>query len=145
MAASAQTYATHAKFVPLYHYVALPILLANILIALWGVVQGPGLSSVWGLAVAVALFLGALFGRVFALAAQDRVIRLEERLRMREILPADLQARIPEFTREQIIALRFASDEELPALAARVLRENLQKRDEIKKLVTHWRADTHQL
>lgn len=145
MAASTQTYATHAKFVPLFHYVALPILMVNVGIALWGVVQGPGLSSVWSLAVAIALFLGALFARVFALAAQDRVIRLEERLRMREILPAELQARIPEFTRDQIIALRFASDEELPALASRVLRENLQKRDEIKKLVTTWRADVHQL
>lgn len=145
MAASTQTYATHTKIVPLFHYVALPVLLLNILMAAWGVVQGPGLSSVWGLAVAIALFLGALFGRVFALAAQDRVIRLEERLRMRELLPADLQSRIPEFTRDQIIALRFASDDELPALAARVLRENLQKRAEIKKLVTHWRADVHQL
>jgi len=143
--ADTQTYATHRKFVPLFHYVVLPILLVNVGIAVWGVVRGPGLPSVWNLAMALALFLGVAFGRAFALAAQDRVIRLEERMRMRELLPPDLQARIPEITREQIIGLRFASDEELPELTARVLRENIQKRDEVKKLVTHWRADTHQL
>ncbi|MEZ5420568.1 MAG: DUF6526 family protein [Vicinamibacterales bacterium] len=143
--AQPQTYANHRKFVPLFHYVVLPILMVNIGLALWGVVQGPGLPSLWVLAMAIALFLGALFARVFALQAQDRVIRLEERLRMREILPADLQARIPEISREQIIGLRFASDEELPALTARVLGENIQKREEVKKLVRHWRADDHQL
>ena len=101
--------------------------------------------SVWGLLMAVALFLGALFARVFALAAQDRVIRLEERLRLRELLPQELKARIPEFTREQLIGLRFASDAELPELAAAVLRDRVQKRDQVKKLVKHWRADDHQL
>jgi hypothetical protein len=143
--AQPQTYANHRKFVPLFHYVALPILMVNVGLAIWGVVQAPGLPAIWGLAMAIALFLGALFARVFALQAQDRVIRLEERLRMREILPADLQARIPEISREQIIGLRFASDEELPALTARVLGENIQKREEVKKLVRHWRPDDHQL
>lgn len=143
--AQPQTYANHRKFVPLFHYVVLPILLVNLGLAVKGVVQGPGLPSVWALAMAVALLLGILFGRAFALQAQDRVIRLEERLRMRELLPADLEARIPEISREQIIGLRFASDEELPALTARVLGENIQKREEVKKLVTHWRADDHQL
>jgi hypothetical protein len=145
MADTTQTFATHRKFVPLFHYVTLPILLVNIGLALYGLVRSPGLPSVWGVALAVALFLGALFARVFALAAQDRVIRLEERLRMRELLPADLQPRIPEITREQLIGLRFASDGELAVLTARVLKDNIQKRDEVKKLVTQWRPDTHQL
>lgn len=145
MADTTQTFATHRKFVPLFHYVALPILLVNVGIALYGLVRTPDLPSAWGVAMAIALFLGALFARVFALAAQDRVIRLEERLRMRELLPADLQPRIAEISREQVIALRFASDAELPALAARVLKDNIQKRDEIKKLITQWRPDTHQL
>lgn len=145
MADTVQTYKNHAKFVPLFHYVALPILLGNILIAAYYAVRAPGLPAIWGLLMGVALFLGALFARVFALAAQDRVIRLEERLRMRELLPAELQPRINDFTRDQIIALRFASDAELPALAATVLRDNIQKRDDIKKMVTNWRADHHQL
>lgn len=145
MATIAQDYRTHRKFVPLFHYVALPILLVNVLVTAYGVVRAPGLMTGWTLAVAVAMFLAGLFARVFALGAQDRVIRLEERLRMREVLPQDLQNRIQEFSREQIIGLRFASDAELPALAARALADNLQKRDAIKKLVTHWRADDHQL
>ena len=106
MANTTQTYKTHAKFVPLFHYVALPILLVNILVSAYYAVRAPGLPSVWSLLMGVALFLGALFARVFALAAQDRVIRLEERMRMKELLPADLKGRIPEFTREQIIGLR---------------------------------------
>lgn len=145
MADTTQTYQTHRKTVPLFHFVTLPVLLGNILLMAYYVVQAPGLASVWGLLMGVALFLGALFARVFALAAQDRVIRLEERLRLRELLHDDLQTRIPEFTREQLIALRFASDAELPDLAAAVLRDNVQKRDQIKKLVKHWRADDHQL
>ena len=145
MANTTQTYKTHAKLVPLFHYVALPILLINILVSAYAVVRAPGLPSVWSLLMGVALFLGALFARVFALAAQDRVIRLEERMRMKELLPADLKGRIPEFTREQIIGLRFASDGELPELAATVLRDNIQKRDDVKKMVKNWRADDHQL
>jgi len=88
---------------------------------------------------------GALFGRVFALGAQDRVIRLEERLRLRQLLPQDLKARIHEFSRDQLIALRLASDGELPELAATVLRDNIQKRDQVKKQIKYWRADDHQL
>jgi hypothetical protein len=145
MAAPAQSYKTHRKFVPLFHFVTLPILLGNILVMAYAVVQAPGLPSVWALLMAVALFLGALFARVFALGAQDRVIRLEERLRMRELLPQESRGRINDFSREQVIGLRFASDAELPELAARVLRDDIQKRDAIKKMVTHWRADDHQL
>ncbi|MEZ5289601.1 MAG: DUF6526 family protein [Vicinamibacterales bacterium] len=143
--AETQTFATHRKFVPLFHYFTLPILIGNVLVAGYGVYLAPGGAAVWQLLVAVALFFGALFARVFALAAQDRVIRLEERLRMREVLPAALQPRIMDFTREQIIGLRFASDAELPDLAAAVLRDNVQKRDDVKKMVKSWRADTHQL
>ena len=95
--------------------------------------------------MAFAFIVTALFARVFALTAQDRVIRLEERLRMREILPAELKPRINEFTREQIIGLRFASDAELPELAATVLRDKIEKREPIKKMVKNWRPDDHQL
>lgn len=145
MADRAQTYATHRKFVPLFHYVLLPILLGNLLLALYYLVRAPGLPSVWAVAMGVALILSALFARVFALGAQDRVIRLEERMRMRELLPATLAPRVNEFTRDQLVALRFASDAELPELAAAVLTNDLRKRDDIKKMVKTWRADDHQL
>ena len=94
------------------------------------------------LLLAVALVIVYLFARAFALTVQDRVIRLEMRLRMREVLPADLLPRIPEFTRGQLVALRFASDAELPALARRVLDERLTDRKAIKQLVREWQADT---
>lgn len=145
MASAPQSFENHRKFVPLYHYATLPILIGNVLVASYYVVRAPGLPSVWALLMGVALFLGALFARVFSLAAQDRVIRLEERLRLQQLLPEPLRARIPEFTRDQLIALRFASDAELPTLAATVLQGNIQKRDEIKKMITSWRADDHQL
>ena len=146
MADTAQTYQTHRKFVP-----AVPLRGAadsarqRRLRHLRASSARRAVDSLWALAMAVALFLGALFGRVFALAAQDRVIRLEERLRLRELLAEPLRSRIHEFTRDQLIALRFASDAELPELAATVLRDNVQKRDDIKKMVKNWRADTHQL
>jgi hypothetical protein len=138
--AATQSYANHARTVPLFHFVVLPVLLINILVTAYTLVRAPGLITGWGVLLAIALFLGALFGRVFALAAQNRLIRLEERLRMREVLPAELQGRIGEFTAE-LIALRFASDGELAELSTVVLRDNVQKRDAIKKLVKQWRAD----
>jgi hypothetical protein len=145
MAETAQDFKTHRKVVPLFHFVVLPVLLGNVVLMAVRVVQGPGLPAVWGLLMAVALFLGAFFARVFALGAQDRVIRLEERLRLLQVLPEPQRSRVHEFSRDQLIALRFASDAELPALAATVLRDNVHKRDAIKKMITHWRADTHQL
>jgi len=72
---------------------------------------------------------------------QDRVIRLEERLRCERLLPADLKPRIAEFTVSQLVALRFASDAELPALARKVLDEKISERKPIKQLVKNWRAD----
>lgn len=145
MAESTQSYQNHAKFVPLYHYVLTPILVINLLAMAYHALQDPDMYHLWAVLMAVALILIALFGRVFALKAQDRVIRLEERLRMRELLPPDLKARIQDFSADQLIGLRFASDAELPELAATVLRDNVQKRDAIKKMVKHWRADDHRL
>ncbi len=139
--AAPQSYRNHARTVPLFHFVVLPVLLVNVFVTAWLLVRAPGLATGWSVLLAVALFLGALFGRVFALTAQNRLIRLEERLRMREVLPAELRGRVGEFTPDQLIALRFASDGELAELATVVLRDNVQKRDDIKKLVRQWRAD----
>jgi L-cystine uptake protein TcyP (sodium:dicarboxylate symporter family) len=141
MADATETYKNHRKFVPLFHYVVLPILLVNILVAAYGLVSGVSLASVWSVLTAVALFLGALFGRVFALKVQDRVIRLEERLRLRELLPQDTRGRINELSIDQLIGLRFASDAELPDLTATVLRDTIKDRESIKKMVKSWRGD----
>ncbi len=141
MSTTTQNYGNHAKFVPLYHYVLLPLLLINVLATVYQAWRQPSLFGAWAIVIAIALVGTALSARLFALKAQDRVIRLEERLRMRELLPAELKGQIGDFTVDQLIALRFAEDTELPALAATVRRDNVKGRDVIKKMVKHWRAD----
>src|SRR5512141_208060 len=93
-----QTYENHARFVPMYHLVAGPILLINFLWCAYRALTRAGADSAIALLLSVALIIMYLFARVFALTVQDRVIRLEMRLRLRELLPADLAIRIPEFT-----------------------------------------------
>src|SRR5580704_791783 len=137
-----QSFANHAKFVPPFHFFVLPIFLVNVGYSVYWLVKDVSARTIVGLLVAIALLLAALLGRLFALTVQDRVIRLEERLRMATLLPADLRPRIPEFTREQLIGIRFASDSELPALARKVLDEKITDRKPIKQLVKDWRADT---
>ncbi len=141
MANQGQSFANHTRFVPPFHYVAMPILLANFI---WRVVRlfdGITIDASLNVLVAVALIIVALLARIFALGAQDRVIRLEMRLRMRELLPEGLQGRINDFTPTQMIALRFASDAELPELARKVLDENITKGTPIKKMITDWQGD----
>lgn len=141
-----QNFANHTKIVPMFHYVVLPILGVNLVSSIVGLVHSirtDTLSwhSVLGFLVAVALIFLALYARLFALAVQDRVIRLEMQLRLQNLLPADLRTRIPEFTVSQLVALRFASDAELPGLARKVLTENLRGRKAIKQLIRDWQPD----
>lgn len=98
-------------------------------------------ESVISLLLAVGLLLLWYYTRIFPLAVQDRLIRLEMRLRMQQVLPADLRSRIPEFSVGQLIALRFASDAELPALSRKVLDEKLTDRKAIKRLIQNWQPD----
>ncbi len=136
-----QTYQNHARWVPAYHFLALPILLLNLVWSLYRLVASFSLETVVGLLLAVAIVLGVLFARTFALAAQDRIIRLEERLRMQALLPDELKPRIDEFTTGQLIALRFAGDAELPGLARRVLDEKITEQKPIKEAIEVWRPD----
>ena len=137
-----QSYTNHARYVPVFHLVAGPILLINFLWCGYRAITRAGPDSAVSLLLSVALIIIYFYARLFALTVQDRVIRLEMRLRMRELLPADLVPRIGEFTRSQFVALRFASDAELPALARKVLDERLTDRKVIKQLVRDWQADT---
>ena len=141
MANQGQNFANHTRFVPAFHYVALPILLVNFVSAVVGLFNGITFDASLHVLVAVALIIVALFARVFALKAQDRVIRLEMRLRIRELLPEDLQGRINDFTPTQMVGLRFAGDAELPELARKVLDENITKMTPIKKMITDWQGD----
>ena len=140
-----QTFKNHTKNVPLFHFVALPILLLNVIWSLVRAATDFSADTAIGIVVAFALLIVAFFARVFALGAQDRVVRLEERLRMQHLLPDDLKPRINDFTTNQMIALRFASDAELPDLARKVLDENIGERKAVKQLIKTWRADYQRL
>ncbi|HET9400983.1 MAG TPA: DUF6526 family protein [Candidatus Acidoferrales bacterium] len=136
----AQNYSNHRKFVPAFHFFTLPVLLLNVGYQVTQSVRFFSSGTVIGALTAVAILLAALFGRVFALKVQDRVIRLEMRLRLMEVLPPELRARIAELTLDQLVGLRFASDGELPELTRKALTERT-KRDDLKKAVTNWQAD----
>lgn len=139
--AAPQNYSNHARFVPLFHFVTFGILTLNVLWAGYKLVRGFSPDTVMALLVAVALVLLFFYCRIFPLTAQDRVIRLEERLRLARLLPADQQGRIDELRPRQLVALRFASDAELPGLVARVLAGELSEPKAIKQAIQNWRAD----
>lgn len=141
MAEKAQSFENHAKIVPAFHLVVAPIFILNIIWSIVRVIRQPALGTAVSLLVAIALFLLAFTARIFALTVQDRVIRLEMRLRLQQLLQADLRSRIPEFTVNQLVSLRFASDAELPELARKVLDEKLNDRKAIKKLIRNWQPD----
>jgi len=136
-----QSFQSHAKWVPPFHFFVLPVLLINIGFQIYWCVKAFTIGGVLSVLVAVALFVGMVMARVMAMKVQDRVIRLEERLRFERVLPADLHPRIGEFTTNQLVALRFASNAELPELARKVLEENVKDRKEIKRMIKTWRPD----
>jgi hypothetical protein len=126
---------------PAYHYVAFPLFSLNFFFTLYKAVTAFSWANLMAFGLAVGLILFFFVARMMAITVQDRVIRLEETLRMRALLPADLQPRIGEFTVKQLVALRFAGDDELPALARKVLDEKVADQKAIKQMVTDWRAD----
>jgi hypothetical protein len=136
-----QTYKNHARFFPLFHFVVAPILLLNVLNAIRHLYLQPSLSTGWALVVAAALVGLALAARLMALTVQDRVIRLEMRLRMQRALPPDLCARMEELTPAQLVALRFADDAELADLVRDVLAGTLRTQKSIKQRVRTWTPD----
>ena len=142
--AADQDYANHRKFVRGFHLVALPILLINLIYSAFIVITAFSVDSVIGVLVAVALILVAFFARIFALGAQDRVIRLEERMRLNKLLP-EQRRDVDKLTTGQLIALRFASDGEVGELVSTVIAEDIGDREVIKKRVKSWRADHQRL
>jgi hypothetical protein len=135
-----QTYANHGRFDPLFHFFVLPVFF---LLAIAGVVhfiRRPGWHSGLMFVAAVAAAIAVTKIRFYSLRVQDRVIRLEERIRLTALLPEPLRSRIPELTEGQLIALRFASDAEVAKLTERALAEKLSRAD-IKKAIQVWRPD----
>jgi hypothetical protein len=141
MAERTQSYKSHRRYVPAYHFFALPIIGINVIVEAVRLVRSPTLYHAWLVLFALALAVFANFARFMAARVQDRVIRLEERMRLGRLLPEELRGRIDELTPSQLVALRFASDEELPDLARRCFVGELTKAEQIKKEITTWRPD----
>jgi hypothetical protein len=125
----------------MFHFFVIPVLTGNLLLALVRLKQGPGWPAGWSVVVASALLTLAFIARTNALVVQNRIIRLEETLRLSRILPEDLRPRVGELSTSQLVALRFASDEEVGGLVRQVLSGQLKGRDEIKRSIQSWRPD----
>ena len=141
MAERVQTLKNHARWLPPFHFFVLPVLLVNVVNTARHLYLTPDLVALWHLVLALALLMLGFTARVMALTVQDRVIRIEMLLRLREVLPADLHPRIRELTHRQLVALRFASDAELTQLVREVLDGRLTTSREIKQRVKSWQAD----
>jgi hypothetical protein len=144
-----QNYANHRRFHPVFHFFVVPVLAINVLVTLYNVWRYRATSALWQIAwsvlVSIAIVLLALLTRFYALRQQDRLIRLEETLRLRDLLPADLKPRINELRTAQLIGLRYCSDEELPEATRAVLAGEVKSPDEIKRRVKQWRPDYHRI
>jgi hypothetical protein len=136
-----QTYENHVRYHPPFHFVLLPLVLLNFIWAIVSLIREPDWSQVQGLLIAFLLAHIGFIARGSALKVQDRVIRLEEQLRYQRVLSSDLAQRAGALKTGQIIALRFASDEELPELVQQTLEGKFVKAKEIKLAIKHWRGD----
>jgi len=141
MAERTQNYKNHTAIFPLFHYFVLPVLLLNVVVEARHVYYGVTRHNIWTLILSIGLVALALSARVMAATVQDRVIRMEMRQRLALCLPADLQPRILDLTRQQLVALRFASDAEMADLVRDVLAGKLATQKEIKLRVKDWQAD----
>lgn len=136
-----QSFANHARVVPAYHFVAFPLLAVAFFWSAWRVMTAFTADRLILLLLSLGTIILFFAARIFALTVQDRVIRLEMRLRLAQLLPADLRPRINELTPRQLVALRFASDEELPDLVRTVLVDGIRDGKTIKRMIRHWQPD----
>jgi len=145
--AQPQSFKNHTRWDPIFHFFILPILLANIIVVGIRIAHSHhpfGFHSIWLILVAVALFMVAGKSRGYALKNQDRIIRLEERLRLASLVSASELIELESLTLRQYIGLRFASNPELPDLARRAIREKLSEK-QIKEAISSWRADNDRI
>ena len=142
MADTQQSYANHTRWHPPFHFFVIPVMLINVIWAIVVFVKTPDRNQGWWIVVSLALVVMALLVRTNALKAQDRIIRLEERLRYQQLLPVELTNQCGSLSAAQMIALRFAADEELEGLIREVLANRLTKSSDIKKAIKNWRGDT---
>jgi hypothetical protein len=136
-----QTFQNHGRFDPLFHGFMGPVFFINVIVSIVNFVRYMSFATAWTIVVAIALLVATFKIRLYALKAQDRVIRLEERMRMDSVLPEPLRTRAGVLTEAQIIALRFAPDTELPGLVEKTLSGAFPKQADIKKAIVNWRPD----
>lgn len=139
---SDQNFSNHTKWVPLYHFVGTPLVVGAFVWSINHAINVRTPESYLLVVMALAMGVQQALLRLFPLKVQDRLIRLEEQLRLQRLLPESMRSRIGEFTVHQLVALRFASDEELPELAAKVLSNNVTSRKAVKQDIKKWRPDT---
>jgi hypothetical protein len=137
----AQSFESHARWFPMYHFLASPVTALAAAHLIWFAIRNPSTHHFLEALYAVAISAAVLSSRIMAITVQNRLIRLEMRLRLKEVLPAPLAARIPELTVRQLIALRFASDAEMPALVERTLKGEFAKPRDIKRAIKDWQSD----
>ena len=140
MAEIPQSYANHAKFDPPFHFFILPVFALTLIATLVDAVTHASLRSIWTAIFVAAVTATAFKARIYALKVQDRVIRLEERLRLANLIAEPFRSRIGALTEKQLVGLRFASDAEIPGLVERALNQKLGNR-EIKTAIQSWRPD----
>lgn len=136
-----QSASSHARMVPMYHYVSFGLLAVPAIYFVYRTATDFSLDRLMLLAFVVGAIIAALFGRIFPLGVQDRLIRTEERMRLARILPADMHGDIDGIPTDLLIGLRFASDGELEALTRRVVGGELKDRKSVKGAIQQWRAD----
>ena len=140
-----QSYENHVRFHRPFHFFVAPVLIINVI---WSIVlewRNPGWTQGWWVVVSIALVVLAVLSRINALKVQDRVIRLEESLRYQRALTPELLQQAEKLTTSQVVALRFASDDDLASLVWQVVEGNLTKPGEIKKAIKKWRADVERV
>jgi hypothetical protein len=136
-----QSFKSHARFDPPYHFFLTIVSIATIVIAIMYAVHHPSFYPIWFVVLSLAAFVALFRMRQYPLKVQDRVIRLEERLRLQALAPAEWHTQIYRLTEDQLIALRFAADDEVVPLAKQALEHNLSRK-QIKERIKSWRADT---
>lgn len=142
MAPTQQSFANHTRWHPPFHFFVAPVMIINFIWSLVVFLMAPGWDSGRWTVVSLALMVLTFFVRLNPLKAQDRIIRLEEKLRYQQALSPALCQQTSSLTPRQIVALRFADDAELEELVGAVLAGKLNKPAEIKRAIKTWRADT---
>jgi hypothetical protein len=137
---SPQSFKNHGRLDPPYHFVLVTTLAVNLFIVLCYTWSHLTYFTEWMVVLSLAVFIPAIKLRSYPLKVQDRVIRLEERLRLQALAPQEWHAQIYKLTEDQLIGLRFASDDEVVALAKEALEKNLTRK-QIKERIKTWRPD----